>query len=161
MIEQSVGIATERLREFHQRLNAALFRSLGPLGEKERSLVALRAIPQALPRTGTVQIILEHINHIQVLVQRAEFFQSTELVWRKILLVLHQQVPGSSQDRFVLRFRLLEFFHSHFVDDFRVIADDMKLVEDDCSLRGAVLDGGDVRLPPQTMQNVGSEPPYW
>jgi len=141
VIEQSVGVAMERLCEFHQRLNAALFRSLDPLGEKERSPVVLRAIPQAL------QIILEHINHIQVLVQGAEFFQSTELLWRKIILVLQQQVPGPSQDRFVLRFRLLEFFHSHFVDDFRVVADDVKLVEDDRSLRGTGLDGRNVRVP--------------
>jgi len=141
VIEQSVGVAMERLCEFPQRLDAAHFRSPGPLCEKEHSLVALLAIPQ------TLQVVLEHINHIQVLVQRAEFFQSAELLWRKILLVLQQQVPGPSQDRFVLRFRLLEFFHSHFVDDFRVVADDVKLVEDDRRLRGAVLDGGDVRIP--------------
>ena len=141
MIKQTTGIVFERLCKFPQRLNAALFRSLGPLGEKERSLVALRAIPQAL------QIILEHINHIQVLVQRTEFFQSTELLWRKILLVLQQQVPGASQDRLILRFRLLEFFHSHFVDDFGIIADDVKLVKDDRSLRGTGLDGRNIRVP--------------
>jgi hypothetical protein len=42
MIEQAVGVAIQHLCEFHQRLNATLFRSLDPLGEKERSLVAFR-----------------------------------------------------------------------------------------------------------------------
>ncbi len=39
MIEQTVGEVIERLREFHQRLNAALFRSLGCSGRKRISFL--------------------------------------------------------------------------------------------------------------------------
>lgn len=74
MIEQAVSIMIEHLCEFHQRLNTALFRCLDPLGEKQRSLLAVLALSQ------TLQIILEHIYRIQVLVQRTKFLQATELL---------------------------------------------------------------------------------
>jgi len=141
VIEQAVGIVIERFGEIRQRFDPALFRSLCPVSQYEGSLFPICAVPQPL------QVVLEHIDNIQVLVQRQELFQAVSLLWGEVLLVLQQQVLGASEDRLLLLFGPVQFVEANPVDDFGVIADDMELVEDHRGLRGTGLDGGNIRIP--------------
>jgi len=93
------------------------------------------------------QVILEHIDRAEVFVESRKFPQAVLLFVGQVPPVLEQQVLGPAQDGLGFSLGLVQFVQPHSVDDPGIVADHVKLVEDDGYLGGLGLDSCDVGLP--------------
>jgi hypothetical protein len=75
VIQQTIPLARQGPGKFLESLDASPLGGLDPIAQETQGFSTIPAVPQAYPRTGTVQIIFQEVDHFEVAVQFEQSFQ--------------------------------------------------------------------------------------
>jgi hypothetical protein len=80
VIQQTIPLTRQGPGKLLESLDAAPLGGLDPIAQETQGFSTIPAVPQAFPRTGTVQVIFQEVDHIEVAVQFEQSFQVQALL---------------------------------------------------------------------------------